>query len=231
MSNLVRDRGVSVQRFALFSGLTLADCTSITSTAQDRSFTRRQTIFFEGAPIRQILLITSGHVKVSQSGQNGAEVILRLDGPGKILGGMGLQAEGDHSATAQALQSATALVWETSAFESLSERFPLLRRNITRMLEERLQELQQRFREVSTEKVGLRLSSELIRLQEQVGKQVDGDVEISLSREELAQLIGTTLFTVSRLLCQWELLGIVSPRREAVLVKNLPALIEMSQRS
>ena len=93
----------------------------------------------------------------------------------------------------------------------------------------RLDEMDQRFREISTEKVAPRLSSQLVRLLNQVGKRVNGHVEISLSREELAQLTGTTLFTVSRLLCQWELLGIVSARREAVHVLNLQALTALSQ--
>jgi CRP/FNR family transcriptional regulator, nitrogen oxide reductase regulator len=63
----------------------------------------------------------------------------------------------------------------------------------------------------------------------QVGKRVNGSVEISLSRAELAQLTGTTLFTVSRLLSQWNLRGIVYARRESVTVRDLPALMELSQ--
>lgn len=62
----------------------------------------------------------------------------------------------------------------------------------------------------------------------QLNPQVNGDVEIGLTREELAQRTGTTLFTVSRLLSQWEKMGIVSSRREAVVVRNLQALTELS---
>ena len=62
-----------------------------------------------------------------------------------------------------------------------------------------------------------------------MGKRNNGHVEIALSRQELAQLTGTTLFTVSRLLSQWEQRGIVAARREAVLVRDLPALVELSQ--
>jgi len=96
-------------------------------------------------------------------------------------------------------------------------------------LERRLNELEVRFREISTEKVAPRLSSQLVRLLDQVGRQADGHVEIALSRRELAQLTGTTLFTVSRLLCSWESRGIVSARREAVLVHNVPALRDLSR--
>ena len=59
---------------------------------------------------------------------------------------------------------------------------------------------------------------------EQIGKTVNGSVEIGLSREELAQMTGTTLFTVSRLLSAWEARGMVRPRREAVTIFDVQFL-------
>ena len=229
ITSLMSQRATSVQRFALFSGIPLADCIKIVSTAQEKHFSRRQTIFFEGDPIRHIVFLLSGCVKVTQFGPNGQEVILRLNGPGEMVGMIGLHAKGNHSSTARTVQMAAALVWEAAHFEAVSERYPLLRRNTARVLEQRLHELEERFREVSTEKVSPRLSSQLLRLLPQVGKRVNDEVEIGLSREELAQLTGTTLFTVSRLLSQWELQGIVSNGRETVLVRNVQALMDLSQ--
>jgi len=229
LTSLPSQKATSVQRFALFSGIPLADCSKIVSSAQEKHFSRRQTIFFEGDPIRHIVLLLSGCVKVTQFGPNGQEVILRLNGPGELVGMLGLHAKGNHLSTARTVQMATALVWDAAHFEAVSERFPLLRRNTARVLEQRLHELEERFREISTEKVSPRLSSELVRLLTQVGKRVNDEVEIGLSREELAQLTGTTLFTVSRLLSQWELQGIVSARREMVLVRDVQALMDLSQ--
>ena len=96
--------------------------------------------------------------------------------------------------------------------------YPQIGINITRILSSRLDELQERFREVATEKVAKRLAFALLRLMKQVGKPTSGGVEISLSREELAQMTGTTLFTISRILSQWGDEGFVLPRREAVVV-------------
>ena len=62
-----------------------------------------------------------------------------------------------------------------------------------------------------------------------IGRRVDGGVEISLSREELAQMTGTTLFTVSRLLSAWEERGMVKPRRESVTVCDVEALNAISE--
>jgi CRP-like cAMP-binding protein len=109
------------------------------------------------------------------------------------------------------------------------EQFPLIRRNIAAILSERLSELEERFREIATEKVGPRVAHELGRLFKKIGKPLDGGFEINLSREELAQMTGTTLFTVSRLLSAWEQQGFVCPRREAVLVRNVQGLLELGE--
>ena len=130
---------------------------------------------------------------------------------------------------AQTLVASTALVWDAAVFETLSQRSVQLGCNIMNILCQQLHELEERFREISTETVAVRLSHQLVRLLNQVGRLVNGRVEIRLSREELAQLTGTTLFTVSRLLSDWNQRGIVSTGREAVAVRNFQALAELGQ--
>jgi CRP-like cAMP-binding protein len=228
-SRILRRRAASVQHFEAFSDLPTADCIALIAGAQERQFGRRHTIFLEGDPVRHVVLLLSGSLKVTQLGTNGQEVILRLTGPGDVLGRVGRQADAEHFSSAQALQPSSALVWEAQRFEGFLERLPILRRNMTLLLERHLHELEVRFREVSTERVASRLSSLLVRLLGQVGRRAESHVEIALSRRELAQLTGTTLFTVSRLLCQWEAQGIVSARRETVLVHNVPRLQGLSR--
>jgi CRP-like cAMP-binding protein len=228
-TNLLGQKTTLVQGFALFSEISPSDCTSILSSAREKRFTRGQIIFAEGDPVQQMFLLVSGCVKVTQLGLNGNEVILRLNGPGEIVGAFRVCAQCNHCSAAQTTQPSTALVWDGVTFEAILDRFPVFRRNVTFVLEQRLAEIEQRFREVSTEKVGCRLSSELVRLSKKVGRNNGGHVEISLSRAELAQMVGTTLFTVSRLLCQWKSLGIVNLRREGVLVRNVEALTQLSQ--
>ena len=216
-----------VQGFALFSGMSPADCTSIVFAAHERNFSRRQTIFVEGDPVQHVTLLVSGSAKVTKSGQIRGEVILRLCGPGELLS---CCSEGRHCSTAQTLESSEALIWDAANFEALLQRFPMLWRNTERILFEHLEKLEERFREMSIKNVALRLGSELVRSLKHVGHGVNGEVEIRLSRKELANLVGATPFTVSRVLCQWERRGIVAGRRrEAVSVRNLQALRELSK--
>ena len=227
-NSIVKRRVDTVQRFEAFTEISSADCATIVADAQEVQFHRHSIIFSEGSPATQVALLLSGCMKVTQGGED-QEVILRLNGPGDLLGKMRSQTRANHLYTTYAVQASSALVWDADTFEALMVRFPLLRRNIASILERHLNELEVRYREVSTEKVSSRLSNLLVRLVKQVGRRIDGCVEIALSRRELAQLTGTTLFTVSRLLCQWEGQGLVSARREVVLVHDVRALSELSR--
>ena len=227
--NEVDRREALVRHSPLFSEIPGTECREILSAAHEKCFSRRETLFLEGDPVRQVILLTSGIAKVVQFGQNGSEVILALRGPGDVVGTMGLRSENRHCAMAQTLAAATALVWDATVFEAISRRYLTLRTNITYILCQQLHELEQRFREISTEKVSVLLSHQLVRLLNQVGHRANGRVEIRLSREELAQLTGTTLFTVSRLLSDWNERGIVTTRREAVSVNNFQALAQLGE--
>ena len=228
-STMLRRRTEAVHRLDAFSDMSAADCMSVVTTAQEKHFHRSFVVFSEESPADLVVLLLSGCLKIVQRGANEQDVILRLNGPGELAGGLIATPAAGRLSTARAVQPCSALVWQATAFQEALDRFPVLRRNVSLALEKQLDELDIRFREISTEKVASRLSSLLIRLVRQVGRSAEGAMEIALSRQELAQLTGTTLFTVSRLLCRWEEQGVLSARREAVLIHDLSALQELSQ--
>jgi len=228
VSATVSQRISSVERFTLFADLELAHCAVIVSTAHERNYVPRQKLFVERDPITKVILLTAGCVKETQYSKNGREVILRLDGPGDLVG-PAYPSEKGHNSSAQAIYRSRALVWDAVTFQGLITHFPDLQRNTARILDERLATIEQRFREVSTDTVASRVSNELLRLLAQMGQRVNGHIQVSVSREELAQLTATSSFTVCRLLSKWEEHGIVTAVRRAVLVRNLPALRQVAQ--
>ncbi len=219
---------VAIQQSLLFSDLSNPECATIISAARRRCFRKKQAIFFDGDPIQQVVMLLSGSAKMTQFGSKGTEVILRLNRLGDVLGGFGTVLKDRQCCTAETLEDCCALVWESASFGSLTDRFSLLRRNVLRILEERLRDMEERFRELSSENVASRVSSQLVRLANQIGKQEAEGVQVNLSQQELAQLTGTTLFTVSRLLSQWRKDGTVTTRREAVSIRSIPALAAIS---
>jgi CRP-like cAMP-binding protein len=100
------------------------------------------------------------------------------------------------------------------------ERHPRIGFNALRAMVKHNQELQRRYEELLTEHVEQRVAHALLRLSEQMGRQ-EGDcvlIDLPLPREDLAELTGTTLYTVSRILSKWAQCGFVDTGRERVLV-------------
>ena len=204
----------------LFAGVLPAEFTSITSAARSRNYSRGEIMYLEGDTVHQVILLTSGFIKIGQNGRSGSEVILRLGVPGDVLGASSLLTTGKHHTTAEAFRTCRVLIWDERVFRGLAERYPILHKNIARILERELFDLAERFRDVATEKVSLRVARQLSRLRDRIGRQVGNTVEICLSRDELARMTGTTLFTVSRLLSRWEESGMLKPRRESVTITD-----------
>jgi CRP-like cAMP-binding protein len=179
-------------------------------------------MFMQGQPADTVMLIQSGVVKLTQLSPSGNEVILWIRGEREPLE---IEAENPsgcsvHSYSARAVVPTSVLVWERSTFWSIMEQHPRIGGNITQLLSNRLEELQDRFREVATEPVAKRFALELLRLMKQIGRCHGAGTEVQLSREEMAQLIGTSVFTISRMISKWVDIGLVLARREAVVICN-----------
>jgi CRP-like cAMP-binding protein len=218
-------------RSLMFDNMMPDDCSSIADAGQARRFGAGEMLYMEGDSVQRVMLLTTGIVKITKFGISGVEVILRLGVRGDVLGGVDLISTSKHGATAQALRPCHVLTWDAATFRSLVRRFPALRENMLRLLTECVSELEERFREMASERVGQRVARQLVRLATQIGRPVEGAIEVGLSREQLAQMTGTTLFTVSRLLSGWESQGLLKPRREAVLLCDIEALRNLSETS
>jgi CRP-like cAMP-binding protein len=203
---------------ALFAGIPPHQCREIAAAARPRVFASDEILFMQGHPVTTHLLIRSGNVKITQVSDTGCEVVLWMNGPGESVGIPNEAPCCFHACSARAMQRCHTLTWEDPLFQSMILKHPQISVNINRMLSVQLNELEQRFCEIATERVAVRLSRALLRLAAQLGTPILGGIEVSLSREELAQMIGTTVFTVSRILSRWGEEGIIAPRRDAVIV-------------
>jgi CRP-like cAMP-binding protein len=214
----------------LFAALPAADCLSLAAAASLREYSRDDLIFEQGQPSRHVILILSGCIKMTQIGSEGSEVILWLRGSLDAIGIFARSMPVLHSCSARAILPSRALIWEWTRLHQ-SPCGAQIQNNIGHIVSERLEELEERFREVATENVERRVASAIGRIGHQVGKPTSEGMEIFLSREELAQLTGTTLFSVSRLMSKWSELGIVRPRREGFVVLNFDRLTQISRAS
>jgi CRP/FNR family transcriptional regulator, nitrogen oxide reductase regulator len=226
-ASLMEERVNLLADSELCIGLSQQDVVRVASCARPKTFARDESFFMQGQPARCLMLIRTGSVKITQISSSGNEVILWMYGRGKVLGVLSEPTSGCHQSSARAMEPTTALVWDCATLQNLVEICPRIRQNLSQVLMGRLHELEERFREVATEKVPRRLALALMRLSKHVGKHGRDGVEVALSREELAQMTGTTLFTISRILSQWSREEFVSSRRESIMLLD-PSRLEFA---
>jgi CRP-like cAMP-binding protein len=180
---------------------------------------RNELLFMQGHSVQYVMLIQTGSVKLTQSGPSGDEVILWMSGKREAIG-IQTQSSPCHSCSARAMSKCNVLIWDISRMQAILSENPQVPYNINYILSSRIEQLEERFREIATERVATRLALTLLRLGKEVGTPHRAGTQISLSREELAQIIGTTLFTISRTLSKWSDSGLIIAEREAVIVPD-----------
>lgn len=214
-----------------FRGLAPEACVEVAARARAHRFARGATLLHEGEPATALFLLVDGRVKLSKLGANGQEVVLHLLGAGAAFGGVVAAAGGPAPVTAQALSAGRALVWERPVLESLIARYPAIALNGLRLAATRMRDLQERFRELATERVAQRIARTLLRLARQGGAKVEGGVRLDLpiQMRDLAEMTGTTVFTVSRTLSEWEARGLLAKRRGRLLIRSPHGLVAIAE--
>ncbi len=228
LSSAGTDGAVLLRSSQLFAGLSASECHEIFERAHRRNYERSEMLFMQGQSFRHLILVESGCVKLTRLCPNGSEVILGLRGPNDAIDLPAGPSFCTHTYAAQALIPCRTITWEWSLMERLMATVPNFSRNVCSILTRQLHELQGSYHELSTETVARRVACALLRMAKQFGTPTSRGIEILVSRQELAQMTGTTLFTVSRLISKWGRLGLILPRREAVLMLDLERLDRLS---
>lgn len=166
-----------------------------------------QILFYEGNRAFGVYCIYAGRVKLYKTGHGGRLQIVRLAGPGDLLGYRSLFADEPYSATAEAMEDATVCFIEKSIFIPLLSQEPNLAMKMIRKLSQELRQAEDRMTGIAQKPVRERLAELLLLLRETYGKSNGGEgteITLALSREEMAEMIGTTQETVIRLLSEFK---------------------------
>ncbi len=208
-------------RSRVFDGLTAAERGQWIEAARPREVRRNELVAHQGDQVREFALVESGLLKLVQLTPGGHELIVRFVGPGDPFGVVALLDTARYPMTAVAVERTRLLIWTDGVLRPLLDRFPRVRLNVTRELAAYMTDALTRVRELTTERVSQRLAHTLLRLMRQVGTPHGDGVLIAhpLTRQELADLTGTTLYTVSRTLSRWQSRGILQSTRRHLLVR------------
>jgi len=215
-----------LSRIALFRGLSDAELAEVLDAAQVRPIAPGESLFEQDADATAFFVLLTGRVKVAQLTPEGQQVVVRFVGPGEMLGCVALVSGSTYPGTAEVSQAGRVLVWDGPTTEQLMKRAPRLALNALAIQGRHLREMQNRCRELATERVERRVARAVLRLAGQAGRQLADGLHIGfpISRQDLAEITGTTLYTVSRTLTGWERRGLVALGREEVVICDAVAL-------
>lgn len=221
----------NLAQIPLFKDLPAEIIASILNTAQKRTVGEGGSFFFQGDPADKIYILLEGRVKLFQLTPDGQQVLLGVIAPWDLFDTAALAHGGYYPVTAQTIQKSTALYWLEPVLMGFISKSPQLAKNALQIMAEHIQELQDRFRELATERVERRLARAILRLVSQTGKRVPEGVLLNLpiTRQDLAEMTGTTLYTVSRILSQWESQGLIQSGREKIIIRSPHNLVSIAE--
>ena len=220
-----------LKQVVVFQNATDDDLRLILQNSITRSVEEGGFFFFQGDSAKYLYVLASGQVKLMQANPNGQQVNLRTIYPWQMFGALGaVRAEASYPASAQTLEDSTALAIHSKFLHSMLETRPYLSFDLMTLMTSYIQEMQARYRELATERVEQRVANALIRLAGQAGirSEKDAAIELSFSRQDVAEMTGSTLFTVSRLFSEWERQGIIKTGRERIRILKPHELVRIA---
>ncbi|MBI2185802.1 MAG: Crp/Fnr family transcriptional regulator [Acidobacteria bacterium] len=215
-----------LRRTTLFRRLSPDDRRRLAAVAAVRGFEKGEYLFSEGDGSDPLYTIVAGRVKVFKTTARGTDVILEIFGPGDSVGAVAVYESRPYPASAVALEPVTCLLIPRQAFFAMLDSSPSMVRGLLTGLTHRLVELTNRLAELSTGRIDTRLARFLLRLADTTGRQTPEGIFIplALTRQELADMIGTTIETTIRIMSRWGKQGLVCTDKRGFLITDRSAL-------
>lgn len=206
----------------LFRGLLPAAQQDVVASARAQRFIRNARIFNQGDSNARAHVLLDGSVRISQSGSDGAQIVMRLIAPGEMFGTVALFTDHRYPADAEAMTDTFEVSWSGADLLKLMQRHPQVATNALKIVGKRLQEAQDRMRELSTQRVEQRVAHAIVRLIRQTGRETEDGIAIMfpLRRKDIADICGTTLYSASRILTAWEKAGWLVTRDQRLIVRK-----------
>lgn len=214
-----------------FQGLDAAELDAMIGQARSLRVAKDEAVFEQEAEAHSFFLLLDGHVRVVKTTPDGQQVIVRYISPGELLGIAHAIGRTTYPASAIAAVDCVVLAWPGKLWSDYAARFPGFGANTFRTVGDRLQDAHTQVLQMATQQVEQRVAHALLRLVRQTGRKTDDGILIDfpISRQNIAEMTGTTLHTVSRLLTAWEEKGLVKSARQKVTVVEPHRLLLLAE--
>jgi CRP/FNR family transcriptional regulator len=217
-----------LKRCPLFAGLKEEDLKRMRAVALLKQVAKREILFGEGEEARGFYVILSGKVKLYKISPEGKEQILHVVSAPDAFAEAALFLEGSYPAFAEALADSQLLFFPKRDFVHMIERNPKLSINMIVSLSHFLRRFASLIEELSLKEVSSRVAKYLIDLSLKSAKEGKNpkEVDLDLSKNQLASKLGTISETLSRTLTKMKARGIIDVKKNRILILNQDALRE-----
>lgn len=220
-----------LQKSDVFKGMNEQQYEDVLRCGQRKFLEPHGILFLQGDSATHCYLVNRGQLKLTKLNEQGKEVIIRYIGTGELTAATAVIKDGIYPVTAASVQETEVIAWDKPTMMGLMRRFPDIAINLLGIVLARIEDVQQRYLEICTEQVNQRIARSLLRLMRSAGTKLpDGIlIDIPLSRQNIADYTGTTLYTVSRTLSAWEKKGWIQSGRERIVITDPHALVAFAE--
>ncbi|MBN2125265.1 MAG: Crp/Fnr family transcriptional regulator [Deltaproteobacteria bacterium] len=211
----------------LFAGVADSDRAAILNQGERIRSGAGDILFNQGDPASRCYLVLKGRLKLTAVHEQGKQAVVRYIGPGQLTGAVAVFKGKDYPVTAETIGLLEGVAWDRQAMVDLMLGYPQLAINMLRVVVDRLDDVQTRYLEITAEQVEKRIARALLRIMRHSGRKTDDGILIDfpVSRQEIADYTGTTLYTVSRILSAWSRKRWIRSGREQITVTDPHALV------
>lgn len=215
----------------LFAGLDEAARERVVAVAQLRKLRAGDALFRQGDEADTFFVLLDGYMKAVQTDASGHQILLHYVNPGEFFACVALMEGQRYPATLLAVKDSTALGWNRTETTRLIQQHPTIASNALAGFGGRMLSFQSRLRDSHTQPASRRIAQALVELSRTSGRQTECGVAIDfpITRQDVAELAGTTLHTASRTIAAWEKAGILACSRQKIVVADPDRLAQLAE--
>jgi CRP-like cAMP-binding protein len=220
-----------IQKVEIYNGLAEQDLNTVLRCSYEQVYRAEKHLFYQDDPARTFYLLVEGHIKLTQVTPEGDQVVLHFLNPGDAFGIVAVLRQIPYPVTARTVDDCRVLAWDQDVMKKLMFSYPQIAINAIQILSSYIFGFQERIRELSTERVERRIVRALLRVAQQAGRKVEQgvNIDLALTRQDLAEMAGTTIYTVSRTLTRLQAENLIDWHGDAVLLKSVHQLVDIAE--
>ena len=215
-----------VKKCSLFQRLNESQLEALDRRARIRKFPKGSSVYMPSDSADETFLLAEGRIRLCSATPDGKQSILAFIEPGEVFGELGLVDAGQREERAEAVVNSAVILLPSSHLRELMEESAQLTLGITKLIGFRRKRIERRLKSLLFRNNRDRLTHLLTELAEQYGNPTSEGIELAirLSHQDLASVIGATRETVTTLLGEMQAEGLLTIKRQRLLIRDLPQL-------